>query len=90
MAQGEKVKREKSDGRGSIFICAVLFALYLVNLLVGKAIILYGWKVFHLGYVGEFLLLFTASTFLVIVALHSEAVEKENNQLIIEKESDYV
>lgn len=89
MAQGEKVEREKSDGRGSILICSVLFALYFVNVLVGKATIIYGWKVFHLGYVGEFLLLFTATTFLVIVALHSEAVKKKN-QSINTKENDYV
>jgi len=89
MTQEEKVKRERGDGRGRILICVVLFALYFVNVLIGKAIVIYGWKVFHLGYVGEFLLLFTATTFLVVVALHSEAVEKKN-QSINRKEKDYV
>jgi len=85
MAKGEEVKRKRGDGRTSRLICAVLFALYFLDVLVGKATILWGWKVFHLGYVGEFLLLFIATTFLVVVALHSEAKEKENNQLIIER-----
>jgi len=89
MQNGEEVKRKRGDGRTSRLICAVLFALYFVNVLVGKAIILFGWKVFHLGYVGEFLLLFVATTFLVVVALHNEAVEK-TNQSIHTKENGYV
>ena len=50
---------------------------------------LFGWKIFHLGYVGEFLLLFVATTFLVVVALHNEAIEK-TNQSIHTKENGYV
>jgi len=88
MGKGEKVKRERGDGRTNILICVVLFALYFVNVMVGKANIIYGWKVFHLGYVGEFLLLFTAATFLVVVALHSEAVERKNQ--LNRKENDDV
>ena len=61
-------------------ICIVLFSLYFANVFIGKAAIVYGWNVFSLGNVVEFLLLTAASVFLVIVALYREAVSNDKNQ----------
>ena len=52
-----------------------LFGLYVLNILIGKAIILFGWKICHIGNVGEFLILLAASVAFIIVALHREAVD---------------
>ena len=65
---GERVK-------GALLTCYVLFALYFINVLLGKANISFGLNIPHLGNVAEFLLLFVACISLVVAALKSEAAE---------------
>ena len=47
----------------AVAIFAALFGLYLLNIMVGKANIVFGWNIFHVGSLGEFLMLLIASSF---------------------------
>jgi len=71
-------------GKGALLTCFVLFALYFINVLLGKANISFGLNIPHLGNVAEFLLLFVACISLVVAALKSEAAE--NNLQLRHKE----
>jgi len=62
--------------RIAILISAVSFGIYVLNVLIGKANIVYGLKIFHLGNVGEFLILLVASVAFIAVALYEEATAK--------------
>ncbi|BBO72466.1 hypothetical protein DSCA_63960 [Desulfosarcina alkanivorans] len=62
--------------RIAVTLFAVFFGLYLINVLLGKATIVFGWKTYHIGNVGEFLILFAASVAFIVAALHREAVRK--------------
>jgi len=64
------------EERISLIICFLLFALYLINVLLGKINISYGLNLPHLGNVAEFLLLFGACVLLIIAALKRETAEK--------------
>jgi len=59
-----------------LIACFVLFALYLINVLLGKISISYGLNLPHLGNVAEFLMLFGACILLIIAALKRETAEK--------------
>lgn len=60
-------------GRGFLVTFFVLFALFTLNILLGKASIQFGWDLpFLLGDVPEFLLLLVAATFLMLAALGRE------------------
>ena len=48
-------------------------ALFAINILIGKASMLWGWETFRFGNTGEFLLLLTASNSVVVASLHREA-----------------
>ena len=71
-----KEVRYSRGERIGLFCFATSFTLYLVNILLGKASILWGWKLFYLGNVGEFLLLLLASITLIAAALHREMSEE--------------
>ena len=59
--------------------CFVLFAIFFINVLIGKANISYGLNLPHLGNLPEFLLLCAATTLLIVAALKAEAEEKKSN-----------
>ena len=63
-------------GRGALITCFVLFAIYFINVLMGKINILYNLNLPHLGNVAEFLLLFGACILMIIAALKRETAEK--------------
>ena len=75
IAQKRNQITERGD-RMPLIACFVLFALYLINLILGKVNISYGLNLPHLGNVAEFLLLFGACILLIIAALKRETVEK--------------
>ena len=75
MKKNEKASQYSTSERLSLLIFVIASGLYILNVLIGKASILWGWKVFHLGNVGEFLLLLVASISLIAAALHREAAE---------------
>ena len=66
--------------RIAIIVAAVSFGLYLLNVLIGKATIVYGWKIFFFGNVGEFLILLVAAISFIAAALLREAVRKLNQK----------
>jgi uncharacterized protein YybS (DUF2232 family) len=60
-------------GRGFLVVFFVLLALFILNILLGKASIQFGWNLpFLLGDVPEFLLLLVAAMFLMLAALRRE------------------
>ena len=60
-------------GRGFLVVFFILFALFTLNVLLGKAGIQFGWNLpFLLGDVPEFLLLLVAAVFLMLAALGRE------------------
>jgi hypothetical protein len=63
-------------GKGAMITCFVIFAIFFINVLFGKANIAYGLNIPHLGNVAEFLLLFLACCSLIVAALKREAAEK--------------
>ena len=72
-------KSNPITGKGdriSLIACIVLFALYLINVLLGKINILYGLNLPHLGVVAEFLMLFGTCILLIMAALKRETAEK--------------
>ena len=63
-------------GRGALIACFVLFAVYFINVVVGKINIAYRLSLPHLGNVAEFLTLFAACVLLIVAALKRETAEK--------------
>ena len=60
-------------GRGFLVVFYLLFALFTLNILLGKASIQFGWALpYLLGDVHEFLLLLVAAMFLMLAALGRE------------------
>lgn len=60
-------------GRGFLIVFYILFALFTLNILLGKAGVQFGWDLpFLLGDVPEFLLLLVAAVFLMLAALRRE------------------
>ena len=71
VAQQENQAKSK-EGRGALITCFVLFAMYFINVLLGKINISHSLKLPHLGIVAEFLMLFGACVMLIIAALKRE------------------
>jgi len=65
--------------RIAVTVFGVFFGLYVLNVLLGKATIVFGWKTYHMGNVGEFLILLAASIAFIVAALHREALMKKSN-----------
>ncbi len=76
----EKIKKYSTSERVTLAIFGVSVGLYFLNILLGKASVQWGWKVFYLGDVSEFLLLLIASISFVVAALHREASRDQNNK----------
>jgi len=66
-------------GKSALMTFFLLFAIYFVNVLVGKAKVTYGLNLPHLGNVAEFLLLFAACVSLIVAALKREASEMKSS-----------
>ena len=81
MAAEQNNKTNDKGGKVALFAFYSLFALYFLNVLVGKAMVSYGLNLPHLGNVAEFLLLSVACVALIVAALKREAAEnKSTNQ----------
>lgn len=76
MAAQDDNQTNSKGGRGALITCFVLFAIYFINVIVGKINISYNLNLPHLGNVAEFLLLFGACILLIIAALKRETAEK--------------
>jgi hypothetical protein len=80
MENPKMAKSETKKQRTSLIVAFVVFGMYFVNVLIGKANVLYKVGLPHLGNVGEFLLLAGASTFFIVAALKREASEQKELQ----------
>ena len=77
----KQINKNYSTGeRLTLIVFAISVALYLINILLGKASIQWGWDVFYLGNISEFLLLLVASVAFVAAALHRESNTEQNNK----------
>ncbi len=77
----EQANKNYTTGeRLTLILCIVSMALYLINILLGKASIQWGWDVFYLGDISEFLLLLFASIAFVAAALHRESNNEQNDK----------
>ena len=79
MAAKQNNKTNGKEGKVALFTFYLLFAVYFVNVLVGKAMVSYGVKLPHLGNVAEFLLLSMACIALIVAALKKEAAENKSS-----------
>ncbi len=78
-------QNNKTNGKGgnvALFTFYLLFAIYFVNVLFGKATVSYGLNLPHLGNVAEFLLLSVACVALIVAALKREAAENKSSNEI--------
>ncbi len=78
MAAEQDSKTNGKGGKVALIIFYSLFALYFINVLVGKATVSYGMNLPHLGNVAEFLLLSVACVALIVAALKREAAENKS------------
>ena len=79
MAAKQNNKTNGKGGKVALFTFYLLFAIYFVNVLVGKAKVSYGLNLPHLGNVAEFLLLSVACVALIVAALKKEAAENKSS-----------
>ncbi len=85
MTNGQNLSDHKFGTRIAIIVAIVSFSLYVINMLIGKMNIVYGKEMFHIGDIGEFLIMLTASIAFIVAALFKEAdykanLETNNNQ----------
>ncbi len=86
MKKQVKPENTRKTGRIPLMACLALFALFFVNLFVGKANIHYQLNLPHMGNLAEFLLMAAASTLLIVAALERETAEKEDKTKPTEEE----
>ena len=79
MVAEQNNKTNGKGGKGALMTFFLLFTLYFINVLVGKAKVTYGLNLPHLGNVAEFLLLFVACVALIVAALKREASEMKSS-----------
>ena len=84
MTNGQNHADHTLGARIAIIVAIVSFSLYMVNMLIGKANIVYGKQMFHIGDIGEFLMMFVASIAFIVAALFKQAdykakLETNNN-----------
>lgn len=82
MVAEQNNKSNGKEGKGALITFFLLFAIYFVNVLVGKAKVSYGLNLPHLGNVAEFLLLLVACVALIVAALKKEAAENKSSNEI--------
>lgn len=79
MNKSSNINYSKSE-RIALLVFAVSLALYFLNIFLGKASVQWGWGVFYLGNISEFLLLLISSIAFIIAALHREATKGNKNE----------
>ncbi len=78
MAVMQNNKTNGKEGKVALFTFFLLFAIYFINVLIGKARVSYGVDLPHFGNVAEFLLLSVACIALIVAALKKEAAENKS------------
>ncbi len=80
MRTNRKERLYSTGERAALFTFWVSSSLFILNILIGKAAILWNWNLFKLGNVGEFLLLLIASISVVAASLHREASDNDRKE----------
>ncbi len=71
----QQVKKECSPREHvRLLLFATSFGLYLPNVLAGKGMATFGWRLLHLSNVAQFLLLLVTSSAIIVVAIHQQVV----------------
>jgi len=78
MTNGQNHTDHKLGSRIAIIVAILSFSLYVVNMLIGKANIVYGKQMFHIGDIGEFFMMLVASIAFIVAALFQETDYKAN------------
>ena len=78
MTNGQNHTDHKLGSRIAIIVAILSFSLYVVNMLIGKANIVYGKQMFHIGDIGEVFMMLVASIAFIVAALYQEADYKTN------------
>jgi hypothetical protein len=78
MAHEQKKSKNRPGARIAIIVAILSFSLYVVNMLIGKVNIVYGKEMFHIGDIGEFLMMLAASIAFIVAALFKQADYKAN------------
>ena len=78
MAAQHNNQTNGKGGKVALYAFYLLFAIYFVNVLFGKATISFGMNLPHFGNVAEFLLLSVACVALIVAALKREAAENKS------------
>ena len=69
---------KKGSDTWYLIIAGILFGLFLLNIVLGKAALVAGTEpILSVGDVGEFLILLAAVIFFVIVVLHRELINSD-------------
>lgn len=79
----ENVDNKNYSTRGSkiaIILSATSFVIYLLNIVAGKANIVYEMNLIQVGPIAEFLILLFSSTTFIVAALLQEATWKSNHE----------
>lgn len=81
--QDQEAGKRSARGWGNLYLLIFfgLFGLFILNVLLGKAVVQFGWSLpFLLGDVPEFLLLLVSALFLMLAALARERHQSGDNQ----------
>ncbi len=79
----KNANKKSYSTRGSkiaISLSIISFALYLINVVAGKANVIYELNLFQIGNIGEFLILLFSSTTFIVAALLQEAAWRSNHE----------
>jgi hypothetical protein len=76
MTDSQKKSYSTKGSKIAVALSALSFVIYLINMIAGKANIIYELNLFQIGPVAEFLILLFSSTTFIIAALLQEAAWK--------------
>ena len=80
MNKENKAQKRSTGERLGLYVFGISFGLFILNILIGKAAILWNLKVFQLGNVGEFLVLLISSVSLIAAAIHQETAFRKKQE----------
>lgn len=80
MKNGNTKSYSTRGSKIAITLSALSFAVYLLNIIVGKANIVYELNLFKVGHIAECLILLFSSTTFIVAALLQEEAWKSNHE----------
>jgi hypothetical protein len=80
MKDSQKKSYSTKGSKIAVALSALSFVIYLINMVAGKANIIYELNLFQIGPIAEFLILLFSSTTFIAAALLQEAAWKSTNE----------